>query len=193
MKKNKRGLVANYFKPSMYVRSFKDVNINSLKEQGIKLFLCDLDNTLVPHYTRLPNKEVLRFIKTVESYGIEFVIVSNNTKKRVDMFCERANIKQWKGNAKKPLKSSISDIMKNADVEPRQTIFMGDMIITDILIANRMKMESILVQPLVSTDYKMSPLHKFLENVVYKRLEKKNILKRGKYSLGHLKTSFELL
>ncbi len=193
MKKNKRGLIVNYFKPSMYVRSFKDVNINSLKEQGIKLFLCDLDNTLVPHYTRLPNKEVLRFIKTVESYGIEFVVVSNNTKKRVDMFCKKANIKQWKGNAKKPLKSSILDIMKEADAEPRETIFMGDMIITDILIANRMKMESILVQPLVSTDYKMSSAHKFLENVVYKRLEKKNILKRGKYSLGHLKTSFELL
>ncbi len=193
MKNNKRGLVANYFKPSMYVRSFKDVKIFSLKEQGIKLFLCDLDNTLVPHYTRLPNKEVLRFIKTIESYGIKFVIVSNNIKKRVQIFCEKANVKHWKGNAKKPLKSSIADIMKMYDAKPRETIFMGDMIITDILIANRMKMESILVQPLVSTDYKMSSVHKFLENTIYKRLEKNNILKRGKYSLGHLKTSFELL
>ena len=54
--------LSNYFKPSIYVRSFKDVNISQLKLQGIKLFISDLDNTLVPHYSRLPNKDVLKFI-----------------------------------------------------------------------------------------------------------------------------------
>ncbi|CAM9146204.1 YqeG family HAD IIIA-type phosphatase [Mycoplasma marinum] len=191
--KHKKGLIVNYFKPSIYVRSFKDVNLNLLKEQGIKMMICDLDNTLVPHYTRFPNKEVLRFLEAVKQYGIKFVVVSNNTKKRVSVFCNKAKIKHYKGNAKKPLKSSVLNIMKESGFEPKETIIMGDMIITDILIANRMKIESILVQPLVSTDYKMSATHMFLENVIYKKLEKKNILKRGQYSSGHLETSFELL
>jgi predicted HAD superfamily phosphohydrolase YqeG len=63
----------------------------------------------------------------------------------------------------------------------------------DILIANRFKCESILVQPLVSTDYKMSSFNLFLENRIYKNLEKKNILKKGNFSKGKIGEYFELL
>lgn len=62
---------------------------------------------------------------------------------------------------------------------------MGDQVIMDILVANRLKCESILVQPLVGTDYKMNKFNMFLENRIYKNLERKNILKQGEFSTSN--------
>ena len=193
MDKRRKGLISNFFKPSIYVRSFKDVNINQLKRQGIKLFICDLDNTLVPHYTRLPNKDSLNFIKKVREAGIELVLMSNNVKSRVSMFAKKAGIKDFYSNARKPFKSVSKSIIDSRKIDPSKVVFMGDQIVMDILVANRLKCESILVQPLVSTDYKMSTFNLFLEKRIYKNLEKKNILRRGDFSKGSLGETFELL
>lgn len=193
MNKRRKGLISNFFKPSIYVRSFKDVNIQQLKRQGIQLFICDLDNTLVPHYTRLPNKEVLAFIKKVKAAGIEFVLMSNNVRARVEMFAKKAGIKEFHSNARKPFKIVAKKIIESRNIEPSKVVFMGDQIVMDILVANRLKSESILVQPLVSTDYKMSGFNLFLEKRIYKNLEKKNILKKGDFSQGSFNENFELL
>lgn len=190
---SQKSLFLNYFKPSIYVRSFKDVNINQLKRQGIKLFIADLDNTLVPHFTRTPNKDVFDFIKKVRAAGMEFVIMSNNVKSRVLNFAKKAGVKKAYWNARKPLKRVLKKILEESKVMPHKTIIMGDQIIFDIWVANRLKCESILVQPLVSTDYKMSKFNIFLERKIYKNLEKKNILKQGQFSNKNLGDSFDLL
>lgn len=83
--------------------------------------------------------------------------------------------------------------MDDFKVDASQVVMVGDQIIMDILVANRMKWESILVQPLVSTDYKMSRFNMFLENRMYKNLEKKNILRRGEFDKGKLGETFNLL
>lgn len=191
--KSRRGLLFNYFKPSIYVRSFRDVSISQLKRQGIKLFISDLDNTLVPHYTKLPNKEVLAFIKKVRDAGMDFAIMSNNVKNRVKLFAEKAGVEDHYWSAKKPFKSVAKSIITKYNLQPSEVVIMGDQIILDILVANRLKCESILVQPLVSTDYKMKSFNIFLENKIYSRLEQKNILKRGEFSGGVVATKFDLL
>lgn len=193
MNKRRKGLLTNYFKPSVYVRSFKDVNVERLKIQGIKLFICDLDNTLVPHYTRLPNKDVLNFIKSVKQAGIEFVLMSNNVNSRVKLFAEKADVKEFYWNARKPFKKVAKSIIEKRQLSSSKIIFMGDQIVMDILVANRLKAESILVQPLVSSDYKMSSFNMFLEKRIYKNLEKNNILKMGSFSQESLEDSLKLL
>lgn len=189
----KRGFFSNYFKPSIYVRSFKDVNINQLKRQGIKLLISDLDNTLVPHYTRFPNKDVLAFIKKVREADIEFVIMSNNIRSRVKPFAQKAGVEEFYSNARKPFKKVAKSILTKRKIDPKKVAIMGDQVIMDILVANRLKCESILVQPLVSTDYKMSAFNMFLENKIYKNLERKNILKQGEFAIKNISDSFELL
>lgn len=189
----KKSLISNYFKPSMYVRSFKDVNIQQLKRQGIKLFIADLDNTLVPHFTRLPNKDVLTFFDKLKAAGFEIIIMSNNTQKRTGLFARKAKIEEFYGSAKKPFRSVAKKIMAKRNLNPSEVVMMGDQIIMDVLIANRMKWESILVQPLVSTDYKMSSFNMFLEKKIYKNLERKNVLKNGEFTGSTLTNDFELL
>lgn len=189
----KKNLFLNYFKPSIYLRSIKEINVNQLKRQGIKLFIADLDNTLVPHYTRLPSKEVFELIKKVKEAGMEFVIMSNNIRSRVEMFGKKAKV-EWYASSKKPFKFAAKKIMnKYSHILPSEVIMIGDQIILDILVANRMKWESILVQPLVSTNYKFNGFNDFLENRVYKNLERKNILRRGEFIEGEVSNRFMLL
>ncbi|WP_127943071.1 MULTISPECIES: YqeG family HAD IIIA-type phosphatase [unclassified Mycoplasma] len=193
MDSRRKKLIANYFKPSIYIRSFKDVNLTQLKRQGIRLFISDLDNTLVPHYTRLPNADVINFIQKIQSAGIIFVIVSNNTKNRTQRFAEKTTADAFYGNARKPFKRVVRSIIERYQVLPSETIIMGDQIVMDILVANRLKCESILVQPLVSTDYKMNWFHMFLERVIYSRLAKRNILVKGQFTSSDLSDRLELL
>ena len=145
------------------------------------LFISDLDNTLVPHYTRFHNKDVLNFIKKVQDAGIEFVIMSNNVKHRVEVFSNKIGIKEWYSNARKPFKFVVKKILQKRNIKPSEVIIMGDQIIMDILVANRLKTESILVQPLISSAYEMSKFNLFLEKWLYKNLEKNNILKQSDF------------
>ena len=70
---------------------------------------------------------------------------------------------------------------------------MGDQLITDILVANRLKIESILIQPIISVDLSMNKFNIFLEKWVYKKLEKNNILRRNEYDESDKFTEYELL
>ena len=58
-------LFVNYFKPSTFVRSIDDIDLAFLKENGIKHIFCDLDNTLVPHYTKFPKKISIKILKSL--------------------------------------------------------------------------------------------------------------------------------
>lgn len=189
----KKGLFSNYFKPSLYVRSFMDINVSQLKRQGIELFISDLDNTLVPHFKRLPNKDVLNFIEKITNANIKFVILSNNAKTRVKTFATKAGVREWYSNARKPFKFVVKKIIKKHKIHPSKVIIMGDQIVMDILVANRLKCESILVQPLVSSDYKMNRFNLFLENRIYKSLERNNILKHGEFDYELLGRERQLL
>jgi HAD superfamily phosphatase (TIGR01668 family) len=176
----RNNMFINYFKPSLYVSDFSQVNLKSIKRHGIKVFISDLDNTLVPHFKKLPTPEVFNFVKKVQELGFIFVIVSNNSKKRTRRFAEKLGVDYY-GSAFKPFRTVANKIAEKYDVEPYEMVIMGDQLITDVLFANRCHMESILVQPLISDDIKFSKFNRFLEKFLYRGLERKNILQKGRF------------
>ena len=188
----KSALYINYFKPSIYVRKFTDVNLTSLARHGIKIFITDLDNTLAPHFKKLPSKEVYEFVKRVKEHDMELVIVSNNIKSRVKKFADKLDVPFY-ANAKKPLRGAIQKIIKHYNVKPSECIMMGDQLVTDVLVANRCHIESILVQPMVSQDIAITKFNRILEKFLYSRLSHSNILHKGAYDDGILGEESELL
>lgn len=193
MKRKKKNLFSQYFKPSLYLRSYSYINLNSLKNSGIKVIICDLDNTLVPHFKRLPTRDNINWIDKIQKNGMSFVIVSNNTTARVKTFCEKAGVTEYYPAAKKPSRKIIDTIMKKHNVTNKEIIIIGDQVVTDVWVANRVHCESVLVQPLVSTDETMSKFNKILERFVYSRLEKNNIINRGEYNVGTLGINYDML
>ena len=131
-KKKNRNLLLNYFKPSIYVKNVNKINLESLKKHGIKVFICDLDNTLTPFYRGIPNADNLNLIQKVKELGMTFVLVSNNARKRVERFAQKTGIQHYYWNAKKPLLKYFRIISRQFNVNPHEMIMVGDQLITDI-------------------------------------------------------------
>lgn len=193
MARNKKNSIfLNYFKPSLYVENISKINIASLKSSGIKLIICDLDNTLISLSERMPSKEALEFIKAVKLSEIEFVLFSNNIRSRVENFAKKAEVEHYFWDCKKPLISKMAFIQKRFNLNKDEIIMVGDQLITDILFANRSYIKSILVTPLKRSS-EGSKITNWFENIILKNLEQKNILHEGFYTEGELGEKYDIL
>lgn len=171
----------NYIRPNMFVKSINDINPYLFKQLGIKYVFCDLDNTLVPHFTSIPTKSSIDFINKLHEYGIKLIIVSNNSKKRVEKFCILFNPDDFIYNAKKPFLSKIKRIIKKYNIDLNDAIMLGDQFITDVWVANRLGIKSVLVLPIIRSSNKniyhdeTNFLLRFLENYIYKKIQLTNM------------------
>lgn len=168
----------NFLRPNIFLKSIDNININTLKKLGVKYVFCDLDNTLVPHFTKMPNSNCIKFINNLKENGIKVIIVSNNSKKRVETFCNLIDVDDFIYKANKPLIYKIKKILKKYNIEPEDVIMIGDQFITDIVVANRMNFKSILVLPIVdSVEQKFNNIIvAALEKLIYRYIAHLNIL-----------------
>lgn len=189
----------NYLRPNLFVRDIYKINLNSLKNSGIKLIICDLDNTLVPHFSKFPNKYASDFLNKVNNSGIDIVIASNNTKKRVQTFCEKLSenieIKKYFYNSKKPFSKKIKNFILENGYSYEDVLFIGDQFITDIFMANRLQSRSILVLPLVdqSRTISVNMFFRIIEKYIYKKLTHENILNQDYLYVDKIEDEYELL
>ncbi|NQX83643.1 MAG: HAD hydrolase-like protein [Mycoplasmataceae bacterium] len=175
--------IVNYFRPTYYFKSISKIDLKYLRDVGIKNIICDLDNTLVPHYIGIPQRKTINFINEAKQNNINFFIASNNTGKRVERFSKNlSNLDGFYSNIKKPLTMNLTRIMAENDMNIKNTIMIGDQLEMDILAANILHLNSILVEPLFDESYNYSNLTRFIEKFIYKRLARFNALRKGEYS-----------
>lgn len=172
------GLFKNkHFIPSLYVNTIFDIDYNKLYEDGIRLILTDLDNTLISYKETDPLEAQYDWVKKMKEIGFEIIIVSNNSHKdRVSHFAKLLDIK-YLNFALKPTKIGMKKALKmaNKKYEPDEVIALGDQLMTDILVANRMKFHSILVKAVDrKSDILPTRINRKLERHVLKVLRKKN-------------------
>lgn len=188
----------NYLRPNIFVRDVSKINLQSLKTNGIKLIICDLDNTLIPHFSKFPNKFVFDFLNKVKNENFNIIIASNNTKKRVMTFYnklqETCEIDACLWNSKKPFSKKIKKYIKENNFKSDEIIFVGDQFITDIFMANRLKAKSILVLPLVNNSQTtINAFFRFIEKFIYRKLTHENIINHDDIYIDKIKDSYELL
>jgi HAD superfamily phosphatase (TIGR01668 family) len=192
-KDKRRGLLLlNYFKPTIYLKSVHRINLDLLRGIGIKAIICDMDNTLLGWNERIPSKTTIDFIKNVRHHGMEFILFSNNIKSRVENFAEKAGINNYFWDCKKPLLSKIKILKKILPYKEQEMIIVGDQLVTDVLVANRAHIKSILVEPISRVDGG-SKIIGFFERWINKKLAQKNILHDGFYNEDELGGQYEIL
>ena len=114
---------------------FEDVTPELLKKSGVKLLLCDLDNTLRLHSEKEPADELMDWISDCREAGVTIVIISNNgRKKMMQKFCEPIKVPcvWWAG---KPLSKKLTATMEKYKFKPSETVMLGDKWSTDVLAA----------------------------------------------------------
>ena len=78
--------IPNEFHPNVY-----EIDFESLYNQGYRLILTDLDNTLISYDEHLPNPQNVTLLKRLENIGFEVIIISNNHPSRVKSFLQELN------------------------------------------------------------------------------------------------------
>ena len=168
------------FVPDIYQKSIYDINYKKLKRNGIKCLIFDLDNTIASIKTKSPNKKLKDLIEDLKTMNFKILIVSNAPKRRVepfkDILCLDSSFLSFK-----PLKRKYKKVFKTYKFKPSQIACIGDQLLTDVWGSNRMECTSILVNPIGTLDYAATKLNRFLEGVIYRQLEKKDLLKKGRY------------
>ncbi len=162
--------------PTYFYKSVYDVDYKMLYENGIRLILTDLDNTLISYKETLPNDKLFELKKYIEDMGFEFILVSNSKKSRVDNFAKAYNIPYVKFSMK-PLKRGIKKAIKKVakgKYTKDQIVIFGDQIMTDIFGAGRCGIKSVLIEAIdKSTDIGPTRFNRKLERFFLKRIKKK--------------------
>lgn len=130
------------FRANKKFERFEDVTPELLKKEGVKLLLCDLDNTLRLHSEKEPADELQDWIKDCHDAGVEVVVISNNgRKKMMQNFCKPLGIKcvWW---AKKPMSTKLTETMLKYGHTPSDTVMLGDKWSTDVLAAKFAKIRA---------------------------------------------------
>lgn len=169
------------FIPDMYQKSIYHIDYDKLRDNGIKCLLLDLDNTCVPYKDKEPNKKLIDLFEMLKDMDFKLIIFSNATKKRIYPFKRALNV-DCLARAGKPSKRSFLKILKLFNYQLSDVAIIGDQLYKDILGGNRVGIKTILVNPMSKDDMIITKyIFRPLEMKKYKLLEKKGLLKRGKY------------
>ena len=164
----------HHFIADGYVKDVFQIDLMALKNNGKRVILTDLDNTLVGASVKKPTQEIIDFLTNAQSLGFEVIIVSNNKKERVLHFAEDLQIKAAHHKALKPLKLKLRKILKQYD--RNQVVMIGDQLMTDVLVAKRLGLYTILVEPIhLDSDENSTKFNRRLERFVVKQLKKRQL------------------
>ena len=169
------GDIMSLFKPLMYKKSIFDINYDKLKKRNIKIIVMDLDNTIATVKEQVAKKEVKELFNKL-SKEFKLVIASNNFKKRVTLMCNNLPCDYFY-NLFKPSKKLKRLLISKYHVNMNEVCIIGDQIVTDIFLANRIGALSVLVDPLGEKDLKITSLNRFIEKRIIKRIN----FKKGEY------------
>lgn len=157
--------------PDFYYDDISCINVQKLKDLGIRYVICDLDNTLDSHNTKEPSSSALDFLDKLKDSGFTVCIISNGKYERVKKYLSNYPL-DYIAKAGKPLKKSYVKAMNKIGAIPEKTAFIGDQIFTDVLGANNVGLTTILVTPIESIENSFFYIKRALEKIVKSKITK---------------------
>ena len=164
-----------YF-PDETVGSTYDIDYEKLYEEGYRGLLFDIDNTLVKHGEMADERAKELFLR-LRKIGFECCLISNNKKRRVNMFNEDIGVHSI-FNAHKPAAKGYYYAMELMNTNLNNTVFIGDQLFTDIFGAKRIGMKNYLVSPINKREEIQIVIKRKLENVVLSEYRAKRKAKK---------------
>ncbi|MDT3424902.1 HAD superfamily phosphatase (TIGR01668 family) [Paenibacillus forsythiae] len=161
--------------PKLRVNTVFDIDLEDLYLKGYRGIITDLDNTLVGAKAPLATPELLAWFDKVKQTGFKLVIVSNNNMTRVSRFAAPLNI-QFVHGARKPTNAPFHKAMKLMNLEPKNTVVVGDQMLTDVFGGNRLGLFTVLVLPISLEDEGLGTrINRRIEQIALTRLRKQGL------------------
>ncbi len=148
--------------PDLYYRDVFAIDLDSLRERGIRALLVDLDNTLLPRDTNVVTEAHRAWAKAAAEHGFGVCLVSNNWHERVKAVADELGF-QLVPKAVKPLPFAFRKALGLLGAKRSEAAVVGDQVFTDIVGGNALGLLTVLVMPLSAADLPHTLLLRSLE------------------------------
>lgn len=169
--------VGNTMVPDAYYNNIYEIDYNNLKKHGIKNLFFDVDNTLVPYTEDEIRKDNVDLIKKLKQ-DFNIIIVSNSMSNRVLKIVKDLDVKAYYSSMK-PLKRTYKKILKEYNI--KDSIFIGDQFMTDVLGAKRMGFKVIFVDRISNIEPITTKFWRLIEKQLLKKYKKNNAFVINRY------------
>ena len=162
--------------PKFYYKNVQSIDLNMLYDIGIRGIILDVDNTLIDYKEVMPDR-IKEWVTEAKNKDFRICILSNsNNKEKVSKVAEILNL-EYIMSATKPLKRGFKKAIKLLNLKPEECVAIGDQVFTDVIGANKMKIQSLYVEPISKKDFWYTtwkrPIEALILNI-YKKKVKEN-------------------
>ena len=162
--------------PTYVYESIYNIDFSTLYAKGKRVILFDLDNTIATYNELEPTSKHIEFRNMLYNIGFKVYIVSNNKGSRIRKFTEKFIVDGFLLMANKPFPKKTKEYLEKLNIKKEEVIFVGDQILTDIVCANRVEIDSILVKTIDKNSQKWyTKINRLREKHIIKKLVKKEL------------------
>ncbi len=152
------------FYPDHEADNAYEIAYEKLYGAGYRGVIFDIDNTLVPHGAPADQRAQALF-RRIHDMGYETLLLSNNREPRVKSFAESVAA-GYIFKAGKPGRAGYVKAMEKMGTGPRNTLFVGDQLFTDVWGAKKAGITTYLVKPIHPKEEIQIVLKRKLERIV---------------------------
>lgn len=131
-------------KPDYNLKNIYEIDLEVLKNQGIKAIFFDLDSTIMVSKSGEYHEKTEEWLKKVDEHFFIAVITNN---KKCEYLEKVRSVSEFQiiGNAKKPSTKAMKKLLSKINISPENVVIVGDRPLTDILAGKLLGARTILV------------------------------------------------
>lgn len=164
------------FIPTFHATNIYEVDPVFFKEQGVETLLLDLDNTLASYRATSASDRTKSYLAALAELGISLFIISNNKGPRVESYAASVNL-PFLASARKPFIKRIKSFLSTNDIDVKTLMFVGDQLLTDVLVANKLGARVLLCEKLVAEDQWTTKFNRLIDRPLRRKLRRKSLLR----------------
>lgn len=150
------------FKPDARFKKITDIEIDFFKKKNIKGIILDLDNTLIKSDGNLLDG-IEKWIQSIKKSNIKLCIATNSINlQKIKEKAEKLEI-PFVYKSCKPSKYGMKKAIKILGIKEEYIAEIGDQLFTDVCVSNRMKIFSILTEPISKDRFMIDKLKRKVE------------------------------
>lgn len=160
------------FRPVAYFDRLALLDADELYRRGYRALLFDVDNTITCWNSPDIAPEVLAWFAGLQQAGLKGCIISNNSAGRLQPLAGRLGL-AFLPKARKPLPFGYTKAAALLGADRRQTLMIGDQLMTDVLGANLAGMDAVLLKPIsLAREFRWTYVNRRLEKLIWRPVMK---------------------
>lgn len=138
-----------FLKPDYNLKRIYDINLEELRNSGIKALLFDLDSTIMASKSGVYSEEMLNWLNKVRK-DFFIAVVSNNKNEKYIEKVKKISDFPLLFKAAKPDTKHVKEFLNSYNINISDCVLVGDRPLTDILCGKRLGCKTILVDSITA-------------------------------------------